>query len=235
MIAVVINVIAVIIGTVLGVLAGSFVKEDLKKLITASIGLVCLLIGLKMAWEGQYILAILGSLLVGGIIGHLLGLEDRILEVGEGLKKRFARKEGTAGTFAQGFLSASLLFCVGAMSILGSIQAGAEGKYDIILIKSVMDGFMAFIMASTLGMGVGFSALSILVYQGALTLGAAWIQPWITPLMSSEINGLGGILIMAIGLGILEIKKIKTAELLPSLVLIVVFVLTEGLWKPWFN
>lgn len=235
MIAVVINAVAVIIGTFLGVLVGPLVKEELKKLIMASIGLTTLLIGLKMAFEGQYLLGILGCLLVGGVLGHWGRLEDRILGIGHFLRRRFSPQEGSDGRFAHGFLNASLLFCVGAMTILGSLQAGIEGKYDIILIKSVMDGFMAFIMASTLGPGVGFSALSILVYQGALTLGAGFLQPWLSPLMKSEINGLGGLLVMAIGLELLELKKIRTAELLPSLVLVVVFVLTQPWWNSWWG
>ncbi|OHD10757.1 MAG: hypothetical protein A2Z96_06010 [Spirochaetes bacterium GWB1_48_6] len=235
MLAVLINAFTVIIGTVLGVVIGPHVKEELKKLIMAAIGLTTLLIGLKMGMEGQYLLGILGCLLLGGVLGHWGRLEDRILGFGHFLRRRFATNEGSDGKFAHGFLNASLLFCVGAMTILGSLQAGIEGKYDIILIKSVMDGFMAFIMASTLGAGVGFSAISILLYQGALTLGAGFLQPWITPLLKTEINGLGGILVMAIGLELLELKKIKTAELLPSLILVVIFALTQPWWSGFFS
>ena len=235
MLAVLINAFTVIIGTVLGVVIGPHVKEELKKLIMAAIGLTTLLIGLKMGMEGQFLLGILGCLLLGGVLGHWGRLEDRILGFGHFLRRRFATNEGSDGKFAHGFLNASLLFCVGAMTILGSLQAGIEGKYDIILIKSVMDGFMAFIMASTLGAGVGFSAISILLYQGALTLGAGFLQPWITPLLKTEINGLGGILVMAIGLELLELKKIKTAELLPSLILVVIFALTQPWWSGFFS
>ncbi len=131
---------------------------------------------------------------MGGLIGYALDIEGGILKFGEALKRLVPGSKNDTGGFAQGFLAASVLFCVGAMSILGSFQAGAEGKMDIILIKSVMDGCMAVILTGALGIGVGFSAVSILVYQGALTLAAVWVKPWVDvhPLVLSEISGVGG-------------------------------------------
>jgi uncharacterized membrane protein YqgA involved in biofilm formation len=195
-----------------------------------SAGLVTLLIGLQMAWKDQRILYLVLSVLVGGLIGSALDIEGKILRIGDRLQRLVPFETG-GKDFAQGFLTSSVLFCVGAMSILGSFQAGAEGKMDIILVKSVMDGFMAFLLTGALGSGVGFSALSILLYQGSLTLLAVWVKPWVDlhPLVLAEVSGVGGIMVMMISLNLLELKKIPTGNFLPSLVLTVLLVLAD----PW--
>lgn len=231
MLAVFINVAAVVVGSLVGLLFGRKVSERLKTLVMTSAGLVTLLIGLQMAWKGQRILYLLLSILLGGLIGSALDIEGGILRFGEKLKRLVPGSREDSGGFAQGFLAASILFCVGAMSILGSFQAGAEGKMDIILIKSVMDGFMAVILTGALGMGVGFSALSVLVYQGALTLAAVWVKPWVDlhPLVLTEVSGVGGLMVCMISLNLLELKKIPTGNFLPALVLAVLFVLAD----PW--
>ena len=133
--------------------------------------------------------------------------------------------------FAEGFLAASVLFCVGAMAILGSFQAGAEGKYDIIFLKSIMDGCMAIVLTGALGIGVGFSALSILVYQGALTLAASAVKPWVDahPLVLSEVSGVGGLMVAMISLNLLEVKKIPVGNFLPALAVVVLLVAAD----PW--
>lgn len=231
MLAVFINVSAVVIGSLVGLLFGRKISDKLKTLVMTSAGLVTLLIGLQMAWKGQRILYLLLSILIGGLVGYALDIEGGILKFGEALKRLVPKSQDDSGGFAQGFLAASVLFCVGAMSILGSFQAGAEGKMDIILIKSVMDGCMAVILTGALGIGVGFSALTILVYQGALTLAAVWVKPWVDlhPLVLTEITGVGGLMVAMIALNLLELKKIPTGNFLPSLVMVVLFVLVD----PW--
>jgi hypothetical protein len=233
MLAVFINVAAVIIGSLVGLLFGRRINDKLKTLVMTSAGLITLLIGLQMAWKGQRILYLLLAILLGGLVGYALDIEGSILKFGEALKRLVPASKGDSGGFAQGFLAASVLFCVGAMSILGSFQAGAEGKMDIILIKSVMDGCMAVILTGALGIGVGFSALSILVYQGALTLAAVWVKPWVDlhPLVLSEVSGVGGLMVCMISLNLLELKKIPTGNFLPSLVFVVLFVLVD----PWLG
>lgn len=233
MLAVIINVVAVILGSLIGLLFGRKISEKLKTLVMTSAGLVTLLIGLQMAWKGQRILYLLLAILIGGLVGYALNIEGGILRFGEALKRLLPRNREDSGGFAEGFLAASVLFCVGAMSILGSFQAGAEGKMDIILIKSVMDGCMAIILTGALGIGVGFSALTILVYQGALTLAAVWVKPWVDahPLVLSEVSGVGGLMVAMISLNLLELKKIPTGNFLPSLVVVVLFVLLD----PWLG
>ncbi len=234
MLAVIINVGAVIVGSAIGLLFGRRNNEKLKTLVMTCAGLTTLLIALQMAWKGQRILYLLLSLLLGGLVGYALDIEGRILKLGEALKRLVPGSKDDSGGFAQGFLAASVLFCVGAMSILGSFQAGAEGKMDIILIKSVMDGTMAIILTGALGIGVGFSALSILVYQGALTLAAVWVKPWVDlhPLVLSEVSGVGGLMVAMISLNLLELKKIPTGNFLPALVVVVFFVLADPWLKP---
>lgn len=233
MLAVIINVAAVIIGSLVGLLFGKKINAQIKALVMTSAGLVTLLIGLQMAWKGQRILYLLLSILLGGLVGYLLDIEGRILRFGEALKRLVPASQDDSGGFAQGFLAASVLFCVGAMSILGSFQAGAEGKMDIILIKSVMDGFMAVILTGALGIGVGFSAVTILIYQGALTLAAVWVKPWVDlhPLVLSEVSGVGGLMVAMISLNLLELRKIPTGNFLPALVFVVLFVLAD----PWLG
>jgi len=234
MLAVIINVASVIAGSLVGLLVGRKVTAQVKSLIMTCSGLVTLLIGLQMAWKGQRILYLLLALLVGGLVGYALDIEGGILKFGESLKRLVPGSEKDTGGFAQGFLAASVLFCVGAMSILGSFQAGAEGKMDIILIKSVMDGCMAIVLTGALGAGVGFAALTILVYQGALTLAAVWVKPWVDvhPLVLSEVSGVGGLMVAMIALNLLELKKIPTGNFLPSLVVVVLFVLVDPFLGP---
>jgi uncharacterized membrane protein YqgA involved in biofilm formation len=234
MLAVIINVAAVVLGSLVGLLFGRKITDQIKAIIMTCAGLTTLLIGLQMAWKGQRILYLLLSLLIGGLIGHLLDIEGGILKFGEALKRLAPRSKDDSGGFAQGFLAASVLFCVGAMSILGSFQAGAEGKMDIILIKSVMDGCMAVILTGALGVGVGFSAVTILIYQGALTLAAVWVKPWVDvhPLVLSEVSGVGGLMVAMIALNLLELKKIPTGNFLPSLVVVVLFVMVDPILGP---
>lgn len=229
MIAVLINVTTVLMGSFLGLLLGKNTNEKVKSQVMISAGLVSLLIGFQMAWKGQRILYILLSLMAGGLIGLALNIEGNLLRLGEALKRLLPRSSESSGKFAEGFLAASVLFCVGAMSILGSFQAGAEGNYSLILIKSALDGFMAFVLAGALGLGVCFSALTILVYQGVLTLLAGWVKPWVdgTPLFVSEVSGVGGIMVMMIGINLLELKKIPAGNFLPALVLVVFFVMAD--------
>lgn len=234
MLAVFINMGAVILGSALGLLFGSKINDKVRALVMTSAGLTTLLLGLQMAWKGQRVLYLLLAILLGGLLGSWLDIEGRLLKFGDGLRRLVKGSGDDQGQFAEGFLAASLLFCVGAMSILGSFQAGADNKMDIILIKSVMDGFMAIVLTGALGIGVGFSALTILIYQGALTLGAQWAKPWVDahPLVMSEVTGVGGLMVAMIALNLLELRKVPTGNFLPALVLVVVFVLAEPVVVP---
>ncbi len=224
MIATIINALAVVVGSLVGLLLRKGIKEQYQKIIFAASGITSLVIGIQMALSTKHLLAFALALIVGGLAGTALNIEGSIMKFGERLKNRFDRSaEGTS--FALGFLNASVLFCSGAMAIVGSFKAGTEGDYSIIFTKSILDGFMSMIFAGALGKGVIFSALSVLVYQGALTILSVWIKPFVTEIMLSELTAIGGALVIMIGLGLLDVKKIKTADFIPSLLVTVLLVL----------
>jgi uncharacterized membrane protein YqgA involved in biofilm formation len=162
------------------------------------------------------------SLLVGALIGERLGIERWMQELGARLERRFAAGGGEAAEqnqFIRGFVTASLLFCVGPMTIIGSLQDGLTGDYQLLAIKSVMDGFASLALASSFGSGVIFSALIVLLYQGSLSLAAAQVQTFVSPHMLAEISVVGGVLLLALAIGpLLELRQVRTANLLPALV-----------------
>ncbi|HVO38666.1 MAG TPA: DUF554 domain-containing protein [Spirochaetia bacterium] len=227
MIATIVNAAAVLIGSLLGLLLRSKIRDSFKAIVQVGAGITSLIIGVQMALSGTRIVYLALSLIIGGILGEWWRIENGILALGEKLKRTFAKKsEGSE--FGYGFLNASVLFCVGAMALVGSFRAGAEGNYDLILTKSVMDGFMAIVLTGAMGIGVGFSAISVLVYQGVLTLAAVWLKPVVTDMLLKELTGVGGALVVMIGINLLGLARLKTANFLPALLLIVLFVVGEG-------
>ena len=241
MIATVVNCITVIIGSLIGLTLHRKINSEIKDIIFTSAGVLTLVIGMKMAFESQMILYVIISLFIGGILGSLWRIEDHILNMGSFLERHFAPTAAPTDTsdseksFAHGFLNASVLFCVGAMTIVGAIKAGAEGDYSLILMKSVMDGFMAVMFTAAMGIGVIFSVITILVYQGGLTLLASWIGPLIGEHGLTELSGLGGILVLMIGINLLGLKKIKTANFLPALIIVLIFTTFEPWFLPFFS
>jgi len=224
MLATVINALAIILGTCIGLLLKKGLPKRLEQVVFVAAGITSLVVGIQMALETTHILAFAVALILGGLAGTALGVEDAILRLGDRLKARFARKD-ESGNFALGFLNASVLYCAGAMAIVGSFKAGTEGDFSLILTKSVLDGAMSVLFASALGVGVGFSALTVLAYQGILTLASTWIKPYVSELMLAEVTGIGGALVIMIGLGLLDIKKLKTADFVPALAFTILLVL----------
>jgi len=224
----ILNVATVLVGSVLGTVLGNRLPEKVRETVVHGLGLTTLVIGLSLALKTQNILIALASILLGGISGELLDIEAALERLGRWLEARSSRLKlpGSAATadstsrtanFVRGFLTASLLFCVGPMTIMGSIQDGLTGDFTLLAIKSTMDGFAALAFASSLGWGVMFSALTVLVYQGGITLGAGWLKAALTDPMINEMTAVGGILMLGIGLGLLEVKRIRVGNLLPAL------------------
>ncbi len=228
MIATIINAAAVILGSGLGFLFHRRVSDAMKTIVYTGAGLVSLVLGMKMAFETNRIVYMALSLILGGIIGEWLNIEGGILKLGSFLKRRFMR-EGSESEFAYAYLNASVIFCVGAMSLVGSFKAGVEGNYELILTKSVLDGFMAIVLTAAMGAGVAFSAITILVYQGGLTLLSTVLQPLATELVLGELTGVGGVLVIMIGLNLLDLKQVKTANFLPALVLMLILLAGESI------
>ncbi len=230
MLVTLINALSVILGATIGTVLKNRISENFKTIVMTSAGIVTLVLALNMvlSYEASAI-GVLFALIIGGFIGYALKLEDRILSIGNKKRKAESANDGETiavnnnRSFGMGFLNSSILFCSGAMSIVGSIQAGTTGDGNLILIKSVMDGFMAIVFASAYGRGVFLSALVVLVYQGFFVLTSSFIEPSIGEGGINAIAASGGYLLIMIGLGLLEIKKIKTANFLPALILSPVF------------
>ncbi|MGI6552390.1 MAG: DUF554 domain-containing protein [Bacillota bacterium] len=222
----IVNVLAILVGATMGQIAGKKLSSDLQLIVMQSIGLGVVLIGLQMAFQTQNVLITLISLVLGGLLGVILGLAEGLEKLGCWLENRLS-KETSPGHFSRGFVSASLLYCVGAMAIMGSLESGLTGNHQILYAKSLLDGVSAIVLASTLGWGVAFSSLTVFVYQGSITLLASWVGKFLTEAIINEMTAVGGLMILAIGLGLLDIKEIKVANLLPAI--IVVFLLTAVL------
>lgn len=217
---------AIIVGSVLGLLIGKYIKDSFKEVVFACCGLITLVMGIQMAIVTANALGLLLALLLGGAIGYLLKIQDRVLALGERLGKATHHGEDAdVGTqkFAKGFLVASVLFCSGAMAVVGSIQAGTTGDLTTILIKSVMDGAMAIVFASIYGVGVAFSSVCVLVYQAFFTLAGGFLQPILGEVGINELSAEGGVLLMMIGFDLLSIRSFKTANFLPALVFAPIF------------
>jgi uncharacterized membrane protein YqgA involved in biofilm formation len=226
-----INIVAVLIGGVIGIAFGSRLPERVQKTIIAGLGLFTAMIGIQMFLKTANPIVVLGSLLVGGLLGEWWRIEDGLSNLGGYLERRFSKGEfeqisipdytnDQGSRFVRGFLTASLVFCVGPMTILGSIQDGLTGDYSLLAIKSVLDGFAALAFASTLGVGVLFSTLVILVYQGSISLLAAQAQALISPDMMTEMTAVGGVLLLGLAISsLLQLKPIRVGNFLPALLI----------------
>jgi uncharacterized protein len=225
-----INVVTVIIGGVLGTLLGNRLPEKMRTTVLHGLGLMTLVIGMTMAITTKNALIPLFSVLIGAILGEALRIEDALARFGQWIERRFGRLLGRHGStgespagrnLAEGFITASLVFCVGPLTILGSIQNGLMGDYTLLTVKSVLDAFTAMALAASLGAGVVLSAGTVLGYQGALSLLAAAFgvalggvtgqTPWVI-----EMTATGGVVILSIGFLLLDIKRIRVANLLPA-------------------
>src|SRR5512137_1854992 len=206
---------AVVAGSLLGAMIGKRLPGRVKTIVMQALGLSVILIGLQMALSGTRPLLVIGSLLLGAVTGELMDIEGRIAVVGEWLKRRF-RSESS--TFVQGFVTASILYCTGAMVIVGSIRDGTVGDPSILYVKSLLDGVASIAIASSLGLGVAFSSLSVFAVQGAITLLASKLAFLQSPMVIESVTATGGLLILGIGINILEIKQIRVGNLVPALV-----------------
>lgn len=216
-----VNVAAIIVGALIGRWAGGYLSERMRQTLMVGLGLSVLLIGLQLALQSQQLMVVIGSLILGGLIGEVLGIEKRLEAFGVGLQKRFTGM----GTIAEGFVTASLLYCVGAMAIMGALQDGMGGKPTILYAKAVLDGVAAVALTSTLGIGVLFSIIPLALYQGSITLAADLATSVLTETVIVEMNAVGGLLIVAIAIDLMGIKRLPVGNLLPA-----VFVAVGLLW-----
>ncbi|TGE36543.1 DUF554 domain-containing protein [Desulfosporosinus fructosivorans] len=215
-----VNTIAIVVGGLVGLLFGQAFPDKIKKTVIQGIGLAILLIGGSMALQTKNSLIIISSLVLGGIIGEWIDIELRLQHFGEWLEHKFARKGQETG-FTKAFVTTSLIYCVGAMAIMGSLESGLNGNNNILFAKSMLDGITAVIFASSMGIGVLVSALPVFIYQGSITMAAVLLQGILSPAVIAEMSATGGLLILGIGFNILEIKEIKVGNLLPAVFIVV--------------
>jgi uncharacterized membrane protein YqgA involved in biofilm formation len=214
-----INVAAVLAGTAIGVAVGGRLPAGLQQRVLAGLGLVTAVIGvdLALAWRETSALYVLGAVLLGGLAGEALDIEGRLSRLGDRLQARLHRPGAAPSTVSEAFFTASLLFCVGPLTVIGSFEDGLNGNLEPLATKSMLDGFASIALASTLGVGVAFAALTVLVVQGALTLGAGLFESLLRGEALAAMTSTGGVLIIGISLRLLDLKDVKVGNFLPAL------------------
>ncbi|SMB87568.1 hypothetical protein SAMN00017405_1720 [Desulfonispora thiosulfatigenes DSM 11270] len=221
MLGTIVNVLAIILGSVIGLNLKKGMPARFKEVIMQGIGLTVILIGLKMSLNVNNEIIVIIALVLGGLLGEYLNIDYRLNQFGERLKSIIGSKDGG---FVNGFVTASLIYCVGAMAIMGSIESGLNGNHQILFAKSSLDGISAIVFSSTLGIGVMFSALAVFIYQGILTLLAVAVKDFLTQDIITYMSCVGGLLIVGIGFNILGIKEFKVANLLPAVFIVIIVV-----------
>jgi uncharacterized protein len=207
-----VNIVAIIGGCTIGHFAGQYISAQLRRTMMAGLGLAVLLIGIQLALQAEHIMIIICSLITGGTLGELVGIEKQLRRMADHLQEKFA----SSGSIVEGFITASLLYCVGAMAIMGALQDGVGEPPTILYAKAALDGIASIALTATLGVGVIFSIFPLLIYQGGLTLLAGWASTVMTQTAIAEMNGVGGLLILAIALDLLDIKRLPIGNLLPA-------------------
>ncbi|MED4161834.1 DUF554 domain-containing protein [Halalkalibacterium halodurans] len=225
LIGTVVNGAAIVIAALIGLLVKN-IPERVKTTVMQAIGLAIVLLGVKMGLQTEQFLIVICSLVIGGVIGEILNLEKRLDHLGRWVERKVGGKKD--GSIATAFVTTTLIYVVGAMAVLGALDSGLRGDHSVLLTKALLDGFLAILFTSTLGIGVLFSAIPVVLYQGSIALFASQIDQYVpTALMDSfitEMSATGGVMIVAIGLNLLNVVNIRVANLLPSLVIVAVLV-----------
>ncbi len=234
-----VNAAVIIAGGVVGTFIKSGLPERFKKIVMQAIGLSVLMIGVSGTLQGmykvvdgskldrQFVMLMIFSLVIGAVVGEWLDIEDKLDKLGQWFQARFTKG---GGNFAEGFVTASLIYCVGAMAIVGALEDGLTGNTATLFAKSILDGISSVVFAATMGIGVAFSAIPVLIYQGAITLLANFIEPLLAPEVISQLSLVGSVLIAGIGLTMLEIKKIKVGNMLPAILVPFVYYMLRSIF-----
>ncbi len=226
MLAVFVNMATVLVGSMIGMLFRNRIKESYIRAIISALALVTFVIGISSAVTTQNLLCVIVCMAFGTLIGELLQLDDRINGAGEFIKRKVLRGRFEGSRFTEGFVSACILFCVGSMTIMGSLEAGVNKNYSIIFAKSALDFVSSMMFGAAMGIGVTFSALFILVFQGALTLLSGLVSPYLSSAVITEMTAVGGTILIGMGFNMLELseKRIKVANMLPAIFLPIAYV-----------
>ncbi|MBU1568725.1 MAG: DUF554 domain-containing protein [Proteobacteria bacterium] len=219
MLGTIVNTLAIIAGSLLGLLFSRGIAENYKEIILSGVGLSVILIGMKGALVSNDLMVVIFSVVIGALLGEGLKIEEKLQKVGVFLESKVAAKSSDRRSFARGFVTASLVFCVGSMAIVGSLESGLTGNHQTLFAKSVLDGVTSVIFASTMGLGVMFSSIAVFIYQGIITVTAGFMKNFLVPETITQMTSVGGLLIMAIGFNMLKITTIRVGNLLPAIFL----------------
>ena len=214
MLGTIVNCLTIIAGSLVGILFRNGIPEKYNQTVMQAIGLSVILIGVKSALGCNDLLIIIISLALGSLIGEWIGIENYLERLGNFLETRFSK---TSTSFSAGFITASLMYCVGSMAIVGSLESGLTGNHDTLFAKATLDGIVSIILSSSLGIGVLFAAVPVFLYQGSITLMAGLLKPLLVPAVISQMSATGGLLIMALGLNMIREKKLKVGNMLPAI------------------
>lgn len=225
-----VNCLAIMAGTSVGMLFRNGIPERYNQTVMQAIALSVMLIGIKSALGCPDLLIIIICLAAGSLMGEFIGIEAYLKRLGDFLERKFSKPSSKATSLSTAFVTASLLYCVGSMAIVGSLESGLTGNHDTLFAKSFLDGITSIILTASLGIGVGLSAFAVLIYQGAITLAAGVMKPYLIPAVVSQMSATGGLLILAIGLNMIREKKIAVGNMLPAIFLPLVYYLVTSLF-----
>lgn len=218
MIGTIVNTVSVIVGGLIGLVVKKGVSKRFSDIVMNGLALCVLYIGISGALKGQNTMVIIFSIVIGAIIGEAVDLDKRVRDLGDVIERNFKSGDKNV-SIAEGFVTASLLFCVGAMTIVGSLQSGLTGNHEMLFTKSILDGVASILFAASLGVGVLFSAAFVLIYQGSITLLAQFISPYLSDIVIAEMTCVGSLLIIGLGLNMLNITKLKIMNYIPAIFL----------------
>lgn len=221
MLGTIVNALAIVIGSGIGVLAHAHLPEKLQKMVFQGIGLITSVLGISMALKSQNFLVVVISIILGAVIGQLIDIDKWLNSIAKRFQKDTSKDNENRAM--QGFVTALLLFCVGSMTILGSIEDGMGQTPTLLYTKAIMDGVGAIAFAATFGIVIMLTAIPLFLIQGTITLGAAWFMGFMNEAMISEMTAVGGVMLLGLGISILEIKEIKVTNMLPSLIFAIIF------------
>ncbi|WP_457552533.1 DUF554 domain-containing protein [Desulfobacula sp.] len=222
MLGTIVNCLTIIAGSLVGLLFRNGIPEKYNQTVMQAIGLSVILIGMKSALGCDNLLIIIVSLALGSLMGEWIGIENYLERLGNFLESKFSK---TGSSFSAGFVTASLMYCVGSMAIVGSLESGLTGNHDTLFAKAALDGIVGIILTSSLGIGVLFAAVPVLLYQGSITLMAGLLKPLLVPEVISQMSGIGGLLIVALGLNMIREKKLKVGNMLPAIFIPLIYFL----------
>lgn len=228
MLGTIVNSIGIMVGGFLGSKLKHGLKENYKNTIMDAIALVVIVLGITGGLKSTNIILLITSLVIGSFLGELFQIDNKLNSIAKGLQSKFDSDESS---FSQGFITGTLTFCVGAMAIVGSLEAGLLQSYDTLFAKSLIDTIAALVFAATLGIGIAFSSIPVFIYQAAITLLAKNLGSFLTMYVINEIAAVGGVLIIAIGITIMDVKKIKVANMLPAIFIPVIYFIVLNLFS----